>query len=139
MTVRTPRGTGSAFFISDRLLLTTEHVISGFKDVRLRFLGGRQIPAEVVPADARRDVALLETEGAGVTGLALRPDNPELTAPVFVIGSPLGEKQECSISAGIVSGFRDHEFGPMIQSDVSVTRGNSGGPMFDDKGNVIGG
>jgi hypothetical protein len=138
VTIRTPNGTGSAFYISDSLLLTNAHVVTGFKKVMVRFFGGREIVAEVLSTDARRDVALLKTEGVGLAGLSLRLDKPELTSQVFVIGSPLGEKQEGSISAGIISGYREHELGPMIQSDVAVTHGNSGGPLLDEKGNVIG-
>ena len=138
VTVRAPDGTGSGFYISDSLLLTNQHVVSGFKDVRVRFLGGREIPAQVLATDARRDVALLKTEGAGVAGLAIQLDKPAISSPVFVIGSPLGEEQEGSVSAGIVSAFRDDERGPLIQSDAAITNGNSGGPMFDEKGNVIG-
>ena len=138
VTVRTPSSTGSAFYISDTLLLTNEHVVSGFNDVRVRFLGGREIAAQVLATDARRDVALLKTESAGVSGLALRLDNPELSSPVFVIGSPMGAEQEGSITAGVVSAFRDSDEGPLIQSDAGITGGNSGGPLFDDKGNVIG-
>jgi len=138
VTIRTPNGTGSGFYISDGLLLTNTHVVSGFKKVMVRFFGGREIVADVLSSDARRDVALLKTESVGLSGLSLRLDKPELTSQVFVIGSPLGEKQEGSISAGIISGYRDNELGPMIQSDVAVTHGNSGGPLLDDKGNVIG-
>jgi serine protease Do len=138
VTIRTPNGTGSGFYISDGLLLTNTHVVSGFKKVMVRFFGGREIVADVLSSDARRDVALLKTESVGLSGLSLRLDKPELTSQVFVIGSPLGEKQEGSISAGIISGYRDNELGPMIQSDVAVTHGNSGGPLLDEKGNVIG-
>jgi putative serine protease PepD len=104
----------------------------------VRFFGGRQIPAEVVASDVRRDIALVRTESVSLTGLPLRLEKPELSAPVFVIGSPLGSDNEGSVITGIVSAFRDSEQGPFIQSDVPVTHGNSGGPMFDEKGNVIG-
>jgi serine protease Do len=138
VTVRTPSSTGSAFYISSDLLLTNEHVINGFKRVTIRFLDKREIEATVIALDARRDVALLKVDNTGMPGLAIRTDKPDLTSSVFVIGSPLREEFEGSITSGIVSAFRDHEYGPMIQSDVGVTHGNSGGPMFDDKGNVIG-
>lgn len=137
-TILTPGGTGSGFYISRDLLLTNHHVIAGYTDVRVSFFGGRQIAGTVIATDARRDIALVRTESQAFAGLPLRLENPPLASQVFVIGSPLGQENEGSVSAGIVSAFRDHEYGPMIQSDVGVTHGNSGGPMFDEKGNVIG-
>ena len=119
------------------MLLTNHHVIAGYTDVRINFFGGRQITGTVISSDARRDIALVKTEPQAFAGLPVRLENPEVASQVFVIGSPLDPKNEGSVSAGIVSGFRDHAYGPMLQSDVGVTFGNSGGPMFDDKGNVI--
>ena len=138
VTLRTLAGTGSGFYIGDGLLLTNQHVIDGSNKARIRFLGGREIDGEVIASNAKRDVALVRTESAGVSGLPLRVENPELAEQVFVIGSPRGEKNEGSVIAGIVSGFRTQEQGPFIQSDALVTHGNSGGPMFDAQGNVIG-
>ncbi len=137
VTILTPGGTGSGFYIADGLLLTNHHVIAGYTDVKVRFFGGREIAAQVITSNAKRDVALVKTEVQAFHGLPLRAEPPPETSPVYVIGSPLGEKQEGSISSGIVSGFRNEADGPYIQSDVGVTHGNSGGPMFDDKGNVI--
>lgn len=137
VTIVTPRGSGSGFYISNQLLLTNHHVIEGYTDVRINFFGGRQTPGTVIASDARRDIALVRTETQAFAGLPLRLDNPAVASQVFVIGSPIDPKNEGSVSAGIVSGFRDHDYGPMLQSDVGVTFGNSGGPMFDDKGNVI--
>ncbi len=137
VTVLTPQGNGSGFYISQDLLLTNYHVIAGYTDVRVNFFGGRQTAGTVIASDARRDIALVRTERQAYAGLPLRLENPEVASQVFVIGSPLDPKNEGSVSAGIVSGFREHDYGPMLQSDVGVTFGNSGGPMFDDKGNVI--
>lgn len=137
VTILTPQGNGSGFYISKDLLLTNQHVIDGYVDVRISFFGGRQIAGTVIASDARRDMALVRTEAQAFAGLPLRLENPEVASQVFVIGSPLDPKNEGTVSAGIVSAFRDTEYGPMLQSDVGVTFGNSGGPMFDDKGNVI--
>jgi serine protease Do len=137
VTILTPGGSGSGFYIADGLLLTNHHVISGYGDVKIRFLGGREITGQVLSSNARRDVALVKTESQTFRGLPLRLESPPETSPVYVIGSPLGQEQEGSISAGIISAFRTSEEGPIIQSDVGVTHGNSGGPMFDEKGNVI--
>lgn len=138
VTILTPQGTGSGFYISDGLLLTNHHVIEGFTKVKVRFFGGRELPAEVLRSDAQRDVALVKAEGSGMTGLPIQFDKPQVGAQTYVIGSPLGQEQEGTVTSGIVSALRTNERGPVIQSDVAVTNGNSGGPMFDGKGNVLG-
>lgn len=138
VTVLTPGGQGSGFYIADGMVFTNHHVIAGYSRVRLRFYGGREIDGEVVSSNARRDIALVKTAGAGVTGLPLRLEPPQLAATVFVIGTPARDKNEGSVISGIISAFRDEKDGSFIQSDVAVTHGNSGGPMFDDTGNVIG-
>jgi serine protease Do len=138
VTVLTPGGQGSGFYVADGMLLTNHHVIAGYSRVRLRFYGGREIEGEVVSSNAKRDIALIKTAGAGVAGLPLRLEPPQLAATVFVIGTPARDRNEGSVISGIISAFRDEKDGPFIQSDVAVTHGNSGGPMFDDTGNVIG-
>lgn len=138
VTVDSGNGTGSGFYIANGLLLTNNHVIAGVQRVKIRFFGGRLIDGLVIASNAKRDVALIKTDDVGVAGLPLRLENPELTSQVFVIGSPLGEKHEGSVTAGIVSALRNESTGPFIQSDVAVDHGNSGGPMFDAQGNVIG-
>jgi S1-C subfamily serine protease len=137
VTVLTPGGSGSGFYVADGLLITNHHVIAGYTNVKIRFMGGHEIDGEVLSSDARRDVALIKTDSINVSGLPLQLKPPVETAKVFVIGSPLGEANEGSVSSGIVSAFRKHKQGPFIQSDVQVTHGNSGGPMFDENGNVI--
>jgi len=138
VTVITPGGTGSGFYIADGLLLTNQHVIAGYSDVKIRFFGGHEVPGFVISSNAKRDVALVKTDSQSVRGLPLRLERPPETSPVYVIGSPRGQEREGTITAGIVSAFRDTDEGPLIQSDVAITFGNSGGPMFDDKGNVAG-
>ncbi len=138
VTVMTPEGSGSGFYIADGLLLTNHHVIAGFTKVKVRFFGSRELPGEVLASDQRRDVALVKVEGGGMTGLPIQFDRPQVGGQVYVIGSPLGKEQEGSVTGGIVGALRNTERGPVIQADVAVNHGNSGGPMFDDKGNVIG-
>jgi serine protease Do len=136
VTVITPGGSGSGFYIADGMLLTNHHVIAGYSDVKIRFFGGREVSGLVVSSNARRDVALVQAAG-GVTGLPLQTEQPQLGAQIYVIGSPVTRELEGTVTTGIVSSHRTTEEGPVIQSDVAVTHGNSGGPMFDDKGNVI--
>lgn len=137
VTVITGEATGSGFYIADGLVVTNHHVVEGYKNLKLRFFGGREILGEVLMSDPRRDVALIKAPGGGMLGLPVRLDRPPVGAQVFVIGSPLGEEQEGTITSGIVSAYRVRDSGPVLQSDVAVTHGNSGGPMFDDKGNVV--
>jgi serine protease Do len=130
-------GSGSGFFVSDRYLITNQHVVGGAKFVKVKFVTGREILGEVVTSNAARDVALIRTEPAGVAGLPLRLDEPTVGSQVYVVGSPLGEKNEGTVSAGIVSSYRSEDGMRIIQSDANVLPGNSGGPMFDENGNVI--
>jgi len=137
VTILTGDGSGSGFYVADGLIITNHHVIEGHTRVKVRFYGGREIPGEVVTSDARRDIALVLAPGGGMTGLPIQFDRPAVGAPVFVIGSPLGQEQEGTVTAGVVSAYRTHENAPYVQADVVTNPGNSGGPMFDDKGNVV--
>lgn len=131
-------GHGSGFYIADGLLLTNHHVASKGMVVKLRFPGGREAVGNVVAANSRRDVALVSTAPTGVDGLPLRLPDPDIGSQVYVLGSPLDIKLDNTLSAGIVSAMREIRNQRYIQSDVTIQPGNSGGPMFDDKGNVIG-
>jgi len=131
-------GHGSGFYIADGLLLTNHHVASKGMVVKLRHPGGREAIGNVIASHARRDVALISTAPAGIEGLPLRLPDPDIGAQVYVIGSPLDIKLDNTLSAGIVSAIREKDGQRFIQSDANIRGGNSGGPMFDDKGNVIG-
>ena len=137
VTILTGGGTGSGFYIADGMIMTNHHVIAGSAAVRIRFYGGREIPGEVVVSDHRRDIAIVKTTGGGMIGLPIQFERPQVGAAAYVIGSPLGKEQEGSVTAGVVSAHRQDENGPILQSDVVINGGNSGGPMFDDKGNVV--
>jgi S1-C subfamily serine protease len=137
VTVITGSGTGSGFYISDNLLLTNHHVAPQGNPVKIRFSTGREIPGQVLISNARRDIALIQTESIGTPGLPLHLERPDVGSRVYVIGSPLGREFEGSVASGIVSAMREHNHLPFIQSDAGVTHGNSGGPMFDEKGNVV--
>lgn len=131
-------GMGSGFFIADNLLLTNAHVVGGAQLITVRLVTGRELVGEVVATSTARDVALVRTENSGFGGLPMGLTQPGVGDRIFVIGSPMDPDLESTVSAGIVSAFRTEEGQRYIQSDVNVLQGNSGGPMFDDKGNVIG-
>lgn len=135
-------GYGSAFFISkDGYLLTNHHVVENASKVTIMLNDRRELDAKVVGSDARTDVALLKVEGT--TYPALRTGNMDqlkVGQPVLAIGSPFGF--DYSASAGIVSAKSRNMMGetsvPFIQTDVALNPGNSGGPLFNQQGEVVG-
>jgi serine protease Do len=132
-------GSGSGFLVSnDGYLITNQHVVSGSKYVKLKWADGSETLGEVVRSDSRRDVALVKSDVHGRTPLDLHPGPVQQGDAVFAIGSPLGEAQQNTMTKGIVSATRVRDGLPYIQSDVAVTHGNSGGPLLDEKGRVIG-
>ena len=132
-------GSGSGFLVSnDGYLITNHHVVGVSKYVKLKWSDGSETLGEVIRSDPRRDVALVKADAHGRAPLDLRPGAVEQGEAVFAIGSPLGEAQQNTMTKGIVSATRVRDGLPYIQSDVAVTHGNSGGPLLDEKGRVIG-
>ena len=132
-------GSGSGFLISaDGYLLTNQHVVGGSKYVKLKWSDGAETLGEVVRVDPRRDVALVKTDAHGRAPLDLRLGPVRQGEPVYAIGSPMGEALQNTMTRGIVSATRVQDGQPIIQSDVAVTHGNSGGPLLDETGRVIG-
>jgi S1-C subfamily serine protease len=132
-------GSGSGFLVSkDGYLLTNRHVVGASRFVKVKWSDGSEVLGEVVRSDARRDIALVKAEAGSRAALALRTAGVELGEAVFAVGTPLGEKQQNTVTKGIVSASRVYDGQPFIQSDVAVTSGNSGGPLLDEKGFVVG-
>ncbi|KGT46231.1 MULTISPECIES: trypsin-like peptidase domain-containing protein [Acinetobacter] len=135
-------GYGSAFFISkDGYLLTNHHVIENASRVTIVLNDRREIDATVVGSDERTDVALLKVNGSGFPELRTGDvDKLRVGEPVLAIGSPFGF--DYSASAGIVSAKMRNMMGetavPFIQTDVALNPGNSGGPLFNQRGEVVG-
>ncbi|OTG66542.1 Do family serine endopeptidase [Acinetobacter silvestris] len=133
---------GSAFFISkDGYLLTNHHVIEDASKVTIMLNDRREIDATVVGSDERTDVALLKVNGNNFPALATgNVDQLKVGQPVLAIGSPFGF--DYSASAGIVSAKSRNMMGetsvPFIQTDVALNPGNSGGPLFNQQGQVVG-
>ncbi|MFW2077273.1 Do family serine endopeptidase [Acinetobacter sp. ULE_I010] len=133
---------GSAFFISrDGYLLTNHHVVEDASKVTIMLNDRREIDATVVGSDARTDVALLKVNGANFPSLNVgNVDQLKVGQPVLAIGSPFGF--DYSASAGIVSAKSRNMSGetsvPFIQTDVALNPGNSGGPLFNQQGQVVG-
>ena len=141
---RVPRmGVGSGFIISaDGYILTNAHVVAGSSEVTVRLADSkREFKATVVGADERTDVALLKVEASGLPSVTLG-DSSKLQPGQWVaaIGSPFGFAN--TITAGIVSATERslpaEAYVPFIQTDVAVNPGNSGGPLLNLAGEVVG-
>ena len=133
-------GVGSGFFISaDGYLLTNHHVVNGADVIYITLLDKRELKAKLVGSDARTDVALLKVEGANFPMLPIGSVSKLRKGDwVIAIGSPLG--LESTVTKGIVSAKeRDTgSFVAFLQTDVPINGGNSGGPLLNDKGEVVG-
>jgi serine protease Do len=141
-----PRGfsMGTGFLISnDGYVLTNHHVVEGADTVTVKLSDRREFKAKVVGSDQQSDVALLKIEGKDLP--ALRVGDSAHLKPgqwVVAIGSPFGLDQ--SVTAGIVSAvgranpYADQRYVPFIQTDVAINRGNSGGPLLNTSGEVVG-
>lgn len=137
--VQTSDAHGSGFLISSEgYVLTNYHVVESARAVRVRWADGTEGPAQVVRRDKARDIALLKAETPPSPALALHTALPAQGDAVFAIGAPLDPSLQGTLTRGIVSANRVVGGLPFIQSDVSVTHGNSGGPLVNERGEVVG-
>jgi len=135
-----PRGVGSGFFISaDGYVLTNNHVVTDATDIFVTTTDGREFKAKVIGTDDRTDVALLKIDAKDLTPLPIGDDSKLKKGQwVLAIGSPFG--LDSTVTAGIISAInRDTgDYLPFIQTDVAVNPGNSGGPLLNLAGEVVG-
>jgi S1-C subfamily serine protease len=131
---------GSGVLITaDGYLLTNEHVVGRAKAVTVRWPDGTETPGEVVRADKRRDVALVKTEPPKLRPLAIRRRPVTLAETVYAIGTPRETDFAGTLTRGVVSTVQRVIGGQAyIQSDVAIAHGNSGGPLLDEKGAIVG-
>ena len=135
---------GSGFIISaDGYVLTNHHVIDGASEVIVHLTDRRELKARVVGSDANSDVAVLKVEASNLPVMRLSDSrNLKPGQWVLAIGSPFGFDH--SVTAGIVSGLgrpsldNTQRYVPFIQTDVAINRGNSGGPLLNTSGEVVG-
>ena len=133
---------GSGFVISeDGYVVTNNHVIEGADEILIEFFSGQELPAKVIGTDPNTDIALLKVETD--VPLSFVPfgdsDGARVGDWVIAMGNPLG--QGFSVSAGIVSARNralSGSYDDYIQTDAAINRGNSGGPLFNMDGEVIG-
>ncbi|MGZ5167143.1 MAG: DegQ family serine endoprotease, partial [Burkholderiales bacterium] len=133
---------GSGFIITaDGFVLTNAHVVEAADEITVKLTDKRELRAKVIGADKRTDIALLKIDATGLPTVRFGdPNRLRVGEWVVAIGSPFGF--ENSVTAGIVSAkgrsLPQENFVPFIQTDVAVNPGNSGGPLFNLRGEVVG-
>ena len=136
------RGQGSGFIVSDDgIILTNAHVVRDAQEVVVKLTDRREFRAKVLGSDPKTDVAVLKIEARNLPVVKIgKIQDLRVGEWVLAIGSPFGF--ENSVTAGVVSAkgraLPDENFVPFIQTDVAVNPGNSGGPLFNTRGEVIG-
>ncbi|SPH18831.1 Periplasmic pH-dependent serine endoprotease DegQ [Defluviimonas aquaemixtae] len=137
------QGVGSGFVISeDGLIVTNQHVVDGAETVRIKFADGTTLDANVVGTDPLTDIALLNVDADKPLPTVKfgNSDSVRVGDEVIAMGNPFGLGG--TVTSGIVSAkARDIQAGPFddyIQTDAAINRGNSGGPLFNADGEVIG-
>lgn len=133
---------GSGFVISeDGYIVTNNHVIEGADEITIEFFSGEKLPAKLIGTDPKTDIALLKVEATKPLPFVSFGNSDLMRVGDWVVamGNPLG--QGFSVSAGIVSA-RNRElsgtYDDYLQTDAAINRGNSGGPLFNMDGQVIG-
>lgn len=145
MTVTT-NGLGSGFMISNKLIVTAAHVVKVPERLIVQFYDGQTSPAKVVTSYKNADIALIELLIPKINAVTVKfgdSDKMKIGNQVFVVGVPLGVG--FSLSSGYISAFKKQTLGKnpfatteFIQTDAAINQGNSGGPMFNLNGEVIG-
>jgi serine protease Do len=139
--------TGSGVLVSaDGKIMTAAHVVHSMDEINVEFLGGETVPARVVSSEPAADLSLLQLQRVPAGALVARladSDRVRVGDPVFIVGAPYGLSH--SMSAGWVSArwpansvYRAMPLAEFLQTDATINTGNSGGPMFDMAGEVIG-
>jgi serine protease Do len=133
---------GSGFIISqDGYILTNAHVVETAEEITVKLTDKREFKAKVIGADRRTDIALIKIDASSLPAVRFGdPNRLKVGEWVLAIGSPFGF--ENTVTAGIVSAkgrsLPQENYVPFIQTDVAVNPGNSGGPLFNLRGEVVG-
>ncbi len=136
------RSGGSGFIVDPNgYIITNHHVVDGAEEILVQLADRREYEATLVGSDAQSDIALLKIDGDRFPALEMgSSEDLKLGEWVIAIGSPFGFEQ--SVTAGIVSAKgrsnNSQQYVPFIQTDVPINRGNSGGPLLNMKGEVVG-
>ena len=140
--VDTADGTGSAFYVGERRWLTAAHVVQNSSEAKLA-LGDASIDASILGGDLAADMALLQAGGTVPSAIPVMPfgrlSDIEPGDTVYAVGFPLGQGAKASVTRGVVSRIdTDDNLGTLIVTDAAVSPGNSGGPLLDSCGRVVG-
>lgn len=133
--------TGSGFVVSsDGYIMTAGHVVAGTETVQVMFRSGLELEGKVERVEENIDVGLVRIPGSGHTPLVISSAEPTLGTDIYVIGNPsaLTETLNFSVARGILSAKRDLDGKTYLQTDASVNPGNSGGPVLNQEGQVVG-
>jgi S1-C subfamily serine protease len=140
-------GAGTGFVIAaDGVIVTNNHVVAAASDIEVAFSDGRTLAAEVVGRDAPADLAVLKVDATGLPVVELGDSDPvQVGDEVIAIGNALALEGGLTVTQGIISG-PPREIGTeigtvlesVLQTDAAINRGNSGGPLVDAAGRVIG-
>jgi Trypsin-like peptidase domain len=138
VTISTERGSGSGFFVGSKgQVVTNAHVVDGATRIIVRTRSKDSVLAKVLKLSLVEDLALLTTAGLDVSGLPLGDaSSASVGQDVIAIGSPLG--LEGTVTRGIISGIRQIDEVPYLQTDAPINPGNSGGPLLSERGEVLG-
>jgi serine protease Do len=128
-------------FCSDGLIVTNRHVVVGARTVRVRLFDPRELPTEIVGADAAVDIALLKVDAGQLPVRRLGSlAKVSVGDAVIAIGNPFGRGQ--TVTAGIISArgrtLEEDPYIDSLQTDAAINRGNSGGPLLSTDGTVVG-
>ncbi|NVK63206.1 MAG: serine protease [Flavobacteriales bacterium] len=142
VTILVEDGHGSGFFIDDNLVVTNYHVVEEADSVEAKSSSGKKFSLSVALRDSVLDLAILRPSFSSEVYFSMS-DSPELDAvevgtDVMVIGSPTSRLLSNSLGSGIISGVRELDSLTIIQTDAKVNPGNSGGPLVDRNGRVLG-
>jgi len=135
-------GIGSGFIVSpDGLIMTTAHVVDQADEVTVRLTDRREFKAKVVAVDIQSDIALIQVDATKLPTVKLGDSSRvRVGEPVLAIGSP--DRFENTVTAGIVSAtsrtLQDGSSFPFFQTDIAANPNNSGGPLFNRAGEVVG-
>jgi serine protease Do len=140
VTVLNEEGFGSGVIISpDGYIVTNHHVVEEEKTVNVKLGKEQKVKAEIIKVNKDYDLALLKIKQEGLKALSFaNSDSTGTGDEIFAAGTPLDKSLGQTVTRGIISGYREWNGVNFIQTDVSINAGNSGGPMLNQKGEIIG-